>query len=68
MRSAFWLRFAATITLLVIDAAASRRSTPAIALLAGLEWKRRWSVYFALSVAIALLGIYGRQQFIYFQF
>lgn len=28
----------------------------------------RWLVYFALIISIALFGIFGTQQFIYFQF
>jgi alginate O-acetyltransferase complex protein AlgI len=54
--------------LLVVDATAARRGSHATELLGRLKWRGRWLAYFALGVVMILGGVFGRQQFIYFQF
>jgi alginate O-acetyltransferase complex protein AlgI len=56
------------VVLLVVDAMAVRRGAHATELLGRLEWRGRWLAYFALGVVMVLGGVFGRQQFIYFQF
>lgn len=59
---------AAVVVLFWVDAIAARKATHPADLIAGLPKPPRWGVYFGLSTALVLMGIYGRQQFIYFQF
>lgn len=62
------ITLAATVIVLVVDAAAARRETHPAELLGRTNAPIRWGTYFALAAALVLGGIYGRQQFIYFQF
>lgn len=58
-----------TTTVLVgVDAYADRRGQHPAALIAGFSSGPRWMSYAAITAALVLFGIYGHQQFIYFQF
>ena len=67
-----WYKLAAAaggvVVLLVVDALLWRRDLEVSAWLRGLARLPRWSFYYAAGACIALLGSYGEQEFIYFQF
>ena len=60
--------FAGVIVLAVVDRRANRAKESVSMLLARLPMAPRWALYYATGIAIAVLGWYGEQQFIYFQF
>lgn len=62
------LAFLALATLIAVDFRLHARDEALPALIATLPSGLRWTTYYVVGAAIAGLGVFGRQQFIYFQF
>ncbi|MCC7073395.1 MAG: MBOAT family protein [Deltaproteobacteria bacterium] len=56
------------LVILLVDQRANRAGADIAVLLGRLRALPRWGLYYGAGAAIALLGWYGEQQFIYFQF
>jgi D-alanyl-lipoteichoic acid acyltransferase DltB (MBOAT superfamily) len=58
----------ATLVLITADWWADSRGEDLVVLAERLPIPGRWTLYYALGFATALMGVFGQQQFIYFQF